>query len=53
MQRQSDNINMPMEVMNAASAGNQEFDGGGGENKSHESHGSTDYAAISAMFDKK
>jgi hypothetical protein len=54
MQRQSDNTNMPMDFLNAASAGNQEFDGGGGENvPSHESHASTDYAAIAAMFDKK
>jgi hypothetical protein len=51
IQRPSDNINMPMDL-NAASAGNQEFDGGD-ENASHVSHGSTDYAAIHAMFDKK
>jgi hypothetical protein len=54
MQRQSDNTNMPMDFLNAASAGNQEFDGGGSANApSHESHGSTDYAAIAAMFEKK
>jgi hypothetical protein len=54
MQRQSDNTNMPTDFLNAASAGNQEFDGGGSANApSHESHGSTDYAAIAAMFDKK
>jgi hypothetical protein len=56
MQRQSDSTNMPMDFVNAASAGNQEFDGGAGSANvpSHESHGSnTDYAAIAAMFDKK
>jgi hypothetical protein len=53
IQRDGDNIDTPMDLLNAVIAGNQEFDGGGGENKSHDSHGSTDYAAISAMFDKK
>jgi hypothetical protein len=56
MQRQGASFDMPMDLMNAATATTQEVgggSGGGGGHVSHESHSSVDYAAIAAMFDKK
>jgi hypothetical protein len=52
IQREGENIDMAMNLLNTASAGNQER-GDGDENMFHVSHDDTDYAAVSAMFDKK
>ena len=54
IQREGENIDMAMamNLLNIASAGNQERRGDD-ENMSHVSHDDTDYAAVSAMFDKK
>jgi hypothetical protein len=53
IQREGDNIDMAMNLLNAASAGNQQS-GDGDENvSSHISHDDTDYAEVSSMFDKK
>jgi hypothetical protein len=50
--REGVNVAMLMDLMNARSTGNQES-GDGDDTVSHVSHDSTDYAAVSAMFDKK
>jgi hypothetical protein len=54
IQQDGENIDMAMamNLLNTASTGNQQS-GDGDENVSQASHGSTDYAAIAAMFDKK
>jgi hypothetical protein len=54
IQREGDSIDMAMamNLLNAASAGNQQ-NGDGDDNVSHVSHDDTDYAAVSSMFDKK
>jgi hypothetical protein len=54
IQREGENIDMAMamNLLNTASASNQERSDGD-DNMSHVSHDDSDYAAVSAMFDKK
>jgi hypothetical protein len=55
IQREGEKIDMAtaMNLLNAASAGTNQQRGDGDENMSHVSHDDMDYAAVSAMFDKK